>query len=26
VNIHCTALRNDYIGHKMIVMVLSWLA
>jgi len=25
VNIHCTALRNDFIGHKIIVMVLSWL-
>jgi len=25
VNIHCTALRNDFIGHKIIVMALSWL-
>jgi len=25
VNVHCTALRNDFIGHKSIVMVLSWL-
>ena len=24
VNFHCTALRNDFIGHKIIVMVLSW--
>jgi len=25
VNIHCTALRNDFIGHIIIVVVLSWL-
>jgi len=25
VNIYCTALRNVFIGHKTIVMVLSWL-
>jgi len=25
VNIHCTAFRNDFIGHKIIVMILSWL-
>jgi len=24
VNIHCIALRNYFIGHKIIVMVLSW--
>jgi len=24
-NIQCTALRNVSIGHKIIVMVLSWL-
>jgi len=23
VNIYCTALRNDFIGHKIIVMVVS---
>ena len=24
-NAHCTALRNDFTGHKIIVTVLSWL-
>jgi len=22
---HCTAFRNDIIGHKIVMMVLSWL-
>jgi len=22
---HCTAFRNDFIGHKIIMMVLSWI-